>query len=96
MNGAKLDKIFKPKSIAVIGGDGTGPEVIAEGLKVLKAASSKFGFSYDTTMFDYGGERYLKTGKTITDEEITDSRNHPVLNCSGVACSTRSKKPKVA
>ena len=60
----------KKYNIAVIGGDGTGPEVVAEGLKVLKAASKKFDFSYDTTMFDYGGERYLKTGKTITDEEL--------------------------
>jgi 3-isopropylmalate dehydrogenase len=57
----------KKHNIAVIGGDGTGPEVVAEGLKVLKAASKKFGFSYDTTMFDYGGDRYLKTGKTITE-----------------------------
>jgi len=56
--------------IAVIGGDGTGPEVVAEGLKVLKAASKKFGFDYKTEMLDYGGDRYLKTGKTITDEEL--------------------------
>ena len=56
--------------IAVIGGDGTGPEVVAEGLKVLKAASRKFGFSYTQEAFDYGGERYLKTGKTIDDKEL--------------------------
>ncbi len=60
----------KNYSLAVIGGDGTGPEVVAEGLKVLKAVSKKFGFSYSTTLFDYGGDRYLKTGKTITDEEL--------------------------
>jgi 3-isopropylmalate dehydrogenase len=60
----------KNYSIAVIGGDGTGPEVVAEGLKVLKTVSQKFGFSYSTTMLDYGGDRYLKTGKTITDEEL--------------------------
>jgi len=62
-----MGKVYK---IAVIGGDGTGPEVVAEGLKVLKSAASKFGFSYETTMFDYGGERYLKTGKTLTDEDV--------------------------
>ncbi len=56
--------------IAVIGGDGTGPEVVAEGLKVLKASSKKFGFSYIQEAFDYGGERYLKTGKTIDDKEL--------------------------
>ena len=56
--------------IAVIGGDGTGPEVAAEGLKALQAASKKFDFDYTTEMFDYGGERYLKTGKTIDEKEI--------------------------
>ncbi|MDD5136869.1 MAG: 3-isopropylmalate dehydrogenase [Candidatus Omnitrophica bacterium] len=60
----------KNYKIAVIGGDGTGPEVVAEGLKVLKAASKKFGFDYKEEMFDYGGERYLETGKTITDQEL--------------------------
>ena len=62
----------KPKSykIAVIPGDGTGPEVVAEGLKVLRQASKKFGFDYKEEVFDYGGERYLKTGKTITDAEL--------------------------
>ena len=62
----------KKYSIAVIGGDGTGPEVVAEGLKVLKAASKKYDFSYDTTMFDFGGARYLKTGKTITSAELDE------------------------
>src|SRR3990167_5955803 len=56
--------------IAVIPGDGTGPEVVREGLKVLKAASKKFNFQYKEEVFDYGGERYLKTGKTITDKEV--------------------------
>ena len=61
----------KPYKIAVIPGDGTGPEVIREGLKVLKAASKKFDFNYKEEIFDYGGERYLKTGKTITDKELS-------------------------
>lgn len=61
-------KLYK---IAVIPGDGTGPEVVREGLKVLKAASKKFGFGYTETLFDYGGDRYLKTGKTITDKELS-------------------------
>jgi len=60
----------KQYKIAVIGGDGTGPEVVAEGLKVLEAASKKFGFNYTKEMFDYGGARYLKTGKTIDDKEL--------------------------
>jgi len=60
----------KAYRIAVIGGDGTGPEVVAEGLKVLKAASKKFAFEYGAEMFDYGGDRYLKTGKTIDEKEL--------------------------
>ncbi len=60
----------KVYNIAVIPGDGTGPEVVREGLKVLKAASKKFGFKYIEKVFDYGGERYLKTGKTVTEKEL--------------------------
>ncbi len=56
--------------IAVIPGDGTGPEVVGEGLKVLDAASEKFGFGYEKTVFDYGGERYLKSGKILADKEV--------------------------
>ena len=51
--------------IAVIPGDGTGPEVVAEGLKVLKAASEKYKFKYELEHYDLGGERYLKTKETL-------------------------------
>jgi 3-isopropylmalate dehydrogenase len=64
--------------IAVIGGDGTGPEVVREGLKVLRTAAEAGGFAYETTDFDYGGDRYLASGgdpekptvPVITDEEV--------------------------
>jgi len=56
--------------IAVIPGDGTGPEVVAEGLKVLETASKKFNFKYEKTMFNYGGNRYLETGKVLDDDEV--------------------------
>jgi 3-isopropylmalate dehydrogenase len=46
--------------IAVIAGDGTGPEVTAEAVKVLKAAANKFKFKVDLTNFDFGGERYKR------------------------------------
>ena len=55
--------------IAVIPGDGTGPEVVGEGLKVLRAASKKFGFSCKEEVFVLGGARFLKRGKPITDKE---------------------------
>jgi 3-isopropylmalate dehydrogenase len=54
-------------NIAVIPGDGTGPEVVAEGLKVLKAVSEKFKFKHHLEHFDLGGERYLKTREVLPD-----------------------------
>ena len=65
--------------IAVIPGDGTGPEVIREGLKVLEAASKKYKFQYETKSFDFGGERYLKTGKTLEDKDIEELRQYSAI-----------------
>ncbi len=63
---------MKTYSIAVVAGDGTGPEVIAEGCKVLNAAADKFGFKLNFNKQDIGGERYLRTGEvlpqTVVDE----------------------------
>ena len=56
--------------IAVIGGDGTGPEVTAEALKVLAAAAEIDGFEFSTQDFAFGGEHYLKTGETLPDGAI--------------------------
>jgi len=58
--------------IAVIPGDGTGPEVVREGLKVLEAVSKKAGFEYETVAFNYGGERYKKTGETLPDGALEE------------------------
>ncbi len=58
--------------IAVLPGDGTGPEVVAEGLKVLQAAAQKFRFRMDLTTFDFGGERYKRTGEVLPDSAIDD------------------------
>ena len=60
--------------IAVVPGDGTGPEVVAEGLKVLKAASEKYEFKYDLVHYDLGGERYLKSGETLPDSVLRELR----------------------
>ncbi|OIO38667.1 MAG: 3-isopropylmalate dehydrogenase [Candidatus Omnitrophica bacterium CG1_02_46_14] len=57
--------------IAVIAGDGTGPEVIQEALKVLEASSKKNKFSLALEHFDFGGKRYLKTGKVLSDKEVS-------------------------
>src|SRR5438132_14262160 len=60
--------------IAVIGGDGTGPEVAAEGLKVLAAVASLEGMQYELVHFDFGGERYLRTGEILPAGAIDELR----------------------
>jgi len=65
--------------IAVIPGDGTGPEVIREGLKVLEAVSRQCNFKYETRIFDFGGERYLKTGKTLDGLDIEELKRFSAI-----------------
>lgn len=65
--------------IAVIGGDGTGPEVVAEALKVLKTAATKFGLSFEFTDLAYDGTRYLKTGEILSDEELNGLRDYDAI-----------------
>src|SRR5690554_6987578 len=57
-------------NIAVMPGDGTGPEVVAEGLKVLETVAQKFGLELDLEYFAAGGERYLKNGEILSDDEV--------------------------
>lgn len=61
---------MKRYNIGIIPGDGTGPEVVEESVKVLKAAGKKFGFDMDLEYFDFDGSRYLKTGVVLTDEDV--------------------------
>jgi len=58
--------------IAVIPGDGTGPEVINEGLKVLDAVAEKTGIKYEKIMYDLGGERYKKNGEILPDSVLEE------------------------
>ena len=58
--------------IAVLPGDGTGPEVVAEGLKVLEAVAAKVGFKYETESFDFGGDRYLRTNEVLPESAAQD------------------------
>ncbi len=60
--------------IGVIPGDGTGPEVLAEGIKVLRAAAEKTGIQFNFTHYDFGGDRYLRTGETLPDSAINEFR----------------------
>ena len=65
--------------IAVIPGDGTGPEVTAEAVKVLKAAAAKFGFKVELTEFDFGGERYKRTGELLPDSAVEELRKFDAI-----------------
>jgi 3-isopropylmalate dehydrogenase len=65
--------------IAVIGGDGTGPEVVREGLKVLDAASRKTGFAHETVEYDWGGDRYLRTGEVLPDSAIDEMSKYDAI-----------------
>jgi 3-isopropylmalate dehydrogenase len=65
--------------LGVMPGDGTGPEVVAEGLKVLAAAGDKFKFQYELTNYDFGGERFLKTGETLPDSAIEEFKKQDAI-----------------
>ena len=65
--------------IAVMPGDGTGPEVTNEAVKVFKTAAEKFNFKYETTEFDFGGERYKKTGETLPDKAVEELRQFDAI-----------------
>jgi 3-isopropylmalate dehydrogenase len=65
--------------IAVMPGDGTGPEVTAEAVKVLKTAADKFGFKVDLTEFDFGGERYKRTKETLPDSAVEELRKFDAI-----------------
>jgi len=66
--------------IAVIPGDGTGPEVTAEAVKVLEAAAGAHGFKVELSHYDVGGDRYLKTGEILPDSVLEELRGfHAIL-----------------
>ncbi len=67
--------------VAVIGGDGTGPEVAAEGLKVLKAVAALENFKYELEHYDFGGDRYLR-------DRRNPARRGPSTSCARSTPST--------
>ena len=66
-------------SIAVLPGDGTGPEVIQQGTKVLKACAKKFGFELELVNYDLGAERYLRTGEILPDSVLAELRKFKAI-----------------
>jgi 3-isopropylmalate dehydrogenase len=71
-----MSKTYK---IAVMPGDGTGPEVIREGCKVIDAAAAKFGIKLEKTAYDLGGERYLKTGEVLPDSVLAELKTFDAI-----------------
>jgi 3-isopropylmalate dehydrogenase len=67
--------VTQPHKIGVIGGDGIGPEVVAEALKVARAA----GVDLSTVDYDLGGRRYLRDGTVLTDETVDEWRSLDAL-----------------
>ena len=70
---------MKSYNIAVIPGDGTGPEVIREGIKVLDAVSKRFEFKFNFGYYDFGGGRYLRTGETLPDSAIEELKKYDAI-----------------
>lgn len=60
----------KEYNISVIPGDGTGPEVVAEGIKVLEATANRCGFRLKFTHYNLGGEHYMSTGEILPDKTV--------------------------
>ena len=71
-----MNKNFK---LAVIGGDGIGPEVVAEGLKVLDAVASKYGATFSKKDFDLGARFWHKTGETLPDAVLEELKTFDVI-----------------
>src|SRR5258708_14950298 len=70
---------MKSYNLAVLGGDGTGPEVVREGVKVLEAAAKKFDLKLNYTHYDIGGDRYLRTGEALPDSVLAELRKFPAI-----------------
>src|ERR1044071_4891707 len=70
---------MKSYNLAVIGGDGTGPEVVSEAVKVLNVAAKKFDLKLTYTNYDLGGERYLRTGEALPDSVLAELRKFPAI-----------------
>ena len=62
-------------TLALMPGDGIGPEIIAEGLKVIEKASDVYGFSVDWKKYDNGAEQYLKTKELITEDTLKEIKS---------------------
>jgi 3-isopropylmalate dehydrogenase len=70
--------------IAVLPGDGVGPEIIREGLKVLGNVAEKEKIKFEFTNYDFGGERYLKTGEVLPDSALEEMKKMDAIYLGSV------------
>jgi len=70
--------------IPVIPGDGIGPEVIAEGRKVIDAAGERFGFDVEWVEFPHGADHYLETGELISEDTLAELSNYEAIYLGSV------------
>jgi 3-isopropylmalate dehydrogenase len=70
---------MKTYKIGVMGGDGTGPEVTVEAVKVMDAVAAKFGFKVEKTDYDFGGERYKRTGEILPDGAVAELKKQDAI-----------------
>ena len=78
----------KSFNLAVIGGDGIGPEVVAEGLKVLDAVSAKYGVTFNKKEYELGARLWHKTGETLPDATLTELAKADVILLGAVGDPT--------
>jgi 3-isopropylmalate dehydrogenase len=65
--------------LAVLPGDGIGPEVVAEGLKVLDAVAPAYDVAFDTTSYDLGAARWHRTGEVLPDSVLEEIKGHEAI-----------------
>jgi 3-isopropylmalate dehydrogenase len=78
----------KSFNLAVIGGDGIGPEVVAEGLKVLDAVSAKYGVTFNKTNYELGAKYWHKTGETLPESVMAELAKADVILLGAVGDPT--------
>lgn len=77
-------------NLAIIPGDGIGPEVVAEAVKVLDAVASRQGFSIQKKHYALGAEHWLETGETLSDEVLNQLKDHDAILFGAVGADPRS------
>jgi 3-isopropylmalate dehydrogenase len=79
---------MKNFNLAVIAGDGIGPEVVAEGLKVLDVVSANYGVTFKKTEYDLGAKYWHKTGETLPDSVMVELAKSDVILLGAVGDPT--------